>query len=67
MFSLSWLNILADLLINIAASWLILVFIEPQTGKINITILLSRLIFAILSLIVAKYFKDIYERSNVND
>ena len=66
MFSLSWLNILADLLVNISASWLMLVFIEPQTAKINILTLLSRIIFAILSLVVAKYFKDTYERFYLN-
>ena len=54
-----WLEILSELFVNLAAGWLIFVFIEPQLGPVKNPLLLTlRFILGILTLIIAKYFRD---------
>ncbi len=54
----NWYLVVSDLFINIAAAWLIVIFIEPQFGNINSQLLILKLILAIMSLVIAKWLRD---------
>ena len=52
-----WFEIISELLVNIAAGWFALVFIEPQLSPLNVVTALSlivKLMCGIISLIIAK-------------
>lgn len=57
-----WFEILSELLINIAAAWFAVVFIEPQLGlihtKLDILWLILKLVAGIISLLFAKYLRE---------
>ncbi len=54
-----WLEILSDLFVNLSAGWLAVAFIEPQINSTrNISLLLFKLILAIVSLIIAKSLRE---------
>lgn len=55
----SWFRILSELFVNLAAAWFGLIFIEPRINpNVDLVILTIRFLFGILSLLVAKYFRD---------
>ncbi|MBI3577740.1 hypothetical protein HY086_06915 [Candidatus Gottesmanbacteria bacterium] len=57
--SQTWLEILSDLFVNIAAGWFALVFIEPQLASVlNISALILRFLSGMMSLMIAKQFKE---------
>lgn len=56
-----WFEILSEFFVNLSVVWFALVFIEPQISpSTNLTLLglISRLIAGILSLIIAKRFRE---------
>lgn len=56
------LDVTADLLINLSATWFALIFVEPQINKeINILILFTRFIFGIITLNFANIIRNLSE------
>lgn len=57
-----WFEVLSDLFVNISAGWFGVVFIEPQLGLVNTKVdifwLLFKILSGIISLFIAKYFKE---------
>jgi len=56
-----WLSVLSDLFVNLAAGWFVVVFIEPQVSGVTsqtVPPLILRLIAGILSLTIAKRFRE---------
>lgn len=58
----TWFEVISELFVNVAAAWFVVVFIEPQitalTTREKILALMFRLFLGILSLFIAKYFRD---------
>lgn len=53
----TWFQIISELLIDLSAGIIVLVFIEQQlTGSLSL--LTVRMIFVIVSLVLAKYLRD---------
>ena len=57
-----WLEILSELLVNFAAAWFAVVFVEPQLTEIRtikeVLLLTFKFILGIVSLIIAKYLRE---------
>lgn len=58
MFSKTWFEILSELFVNLAAGWFAVVFIEPQIGLNNRWLLFFKFLLGILTLVVAKMFRE---------
>lgn len=57
----SWLSVLSDLFVNLAAGWFALILIELQISKFDSATFLSltgRFVVAILTLLIAKIFRE---------
>jgi len=61
MCSLLWLEIISEILVNLASAWFALVFIEPGFDLIPrseiVPVLTSRLVLGMFNLVLAKRFR----------
>ena len=56
---LIWYQIISELFVNIAAGWFGVALFEPKIASVNqILLLILKIILGILSLFVAKFFKE---------
>lgn len=58
----NWFGIISDLMVNLSAGWLAVIFIEPQKSPIDLIVFLSiiaKLTCAIMSLIFTKYLREV--------
>ena len=57
-----WFEIFSEFFVNLSVAWFALVIVEPQVSSINslseLFLLTYRVILGILSLVLAKYFRE---------